>query len=123
MLLYSAATNTGGGTGGALAGREQEEGAECEIIRDRDEEDTRLPLLPLPLLTLSVLLLRGEELQARAGGQQTLCSVQTASGGAADLLRRKGALCAQQRIEHAQLAGGEKHLRHRDIRERGEELI
>lgn len=66
MLLYSAATNTGGGTGGALAGREQEEGAECEIIRDRDEEDTRL--LPLPLLTLSVLLLRGEELQARAGG-------------------------------------------------------
>lgn len=122
MLLYSAATNTGGGTGGALAGREQEEGAECEIIRDRDEEDTRLLLLLL-LLTLSVLLLRGEEMQARAGGQQTLCSVQTGSGGAADLLRRKGALCAQQRIEHAQLAGGENHLRHRDIREHGEELI
>lgn len=26
--------DTGGGTGGALAGRESKEGAECEIIRD-----------------------------------------------------------------------------------------
>lgn len=99
--------NTGGGTGGALAGRESEESAECEIIRD--VEDTRLLLL---LLTLSVLLLRVEELQARAGGQQPLCSIQTGSGGGAELLCRKGALCAQQRVEHTQFAGRENHLGH-----------
>lgn len=104
--------NTGGGTGGALAGRESKEGAECEIIRD--VEDTRLLLLLL--LTLSVLLLRVEELQARAGGQQPLASIQTGSSGAADLLCRKGALCAQQRIEHAQFAGGENHLGHQSTR-------
>ena len=61
-------------------------------------------------LTLSVLLVCVEELQARASSQQSLYTVQTGSNRLTDFLCRQGALCTQQYVKHSQLAGGEDNL-------------